>query len=250
MGSIVARGWRGHLGWVGGIAGAVLVVLLGIAAAAGFFAADAVRVYPAAGRARSVGVLYMSGDMGLRFGPNPHTTAGLAAQGIGVVGLNAPTLFRTRRTRIEVDRIVADGIAQALARTGAERLVVIGQSYGADILATGLAHLPASLRPRVAGVVLIVPGETVFFRADPSGLVYRGRPDADGVASPSALGWTRLTCIYGREETDSACPGVHLRLPGARLIAMPGGHFLDDDYAGLLGHVLDAIRRAAPAAFR
>ena len=241
------RASRRRIGWAAGALAGVLLVLAGIAAAAGFFDRDPVRLFVASGPRRPVGVLYVSGDMGLRFGPAPYTTSHLAARGITVVGINAPTMFRARRTRAAIDRIVADGVRRALAVTGARRLVLIGQSYGADVLQTGLVPLPAALRAHVAGVVLVVPGEAVFFRADPTGLAYRGTPDGWGAQTLNRLTWTPVTCIYGAAETDSVCPDVHL--PNARLIAMPGGHFLKSDRIGLFAHVLDAIRRAAPEAF-
>ena len=73
-------------------------------------------------------------------------------------------------------------VREGLHDTGRDRLVVIGQSYGADILAAALPALPSDLRAHVAAVILVVPGRDIFFRADPSGLAYRGTPDADGRA--------------------------------------------------------------------
>lgn len=246
--NVPERRQRRWMRWSVGIGVVVAVALFGVAAVAGFFDRDPVRLFAARGAKRPVGVLYMSGDMGLRFGPNPTTTRTLAANGVTVVALKSPTLFRFHRTRGEVDRIVADAVRTALARSGASRIVVIGQSYGADILETGLAALPPTLRSRIAGAVLVVPGESVFFRADPSGLGYRGMPDHIGAASLDRLDWLPVTCIYGRDEQDSACPDVHL--PHATIIAMPGGHFLDNDRKGLFAHVLTAIRQDVPGAFR
>jgi len=241
------RPQRRRLAWIGAIGAGILAVLAVIAAAAGFFDRDPVHLFAAQGPKRPIGVLYLSGDMGLRFGPAPYTANGLAARGITVVGLNSPTIFRMRQTRAGIDRIIADGVRQALARTGAERLMLIGQSYGADVLQTGLADLPVDLRAHVAGVVLVVPGATVYFRADPSGLAYRGAPDSRAATTLARLGWVPLTCIYGMRETDSACPAAHL--PNMRAIAMPGGHFLQNDHVALFAHVMNAIRRAAPEAF-
>ncbi|MGP7794737.1 AcvB/VirJ family lysyl-phosphatidylglycerol hydrolase [Sphingomonas sp. CLY1604] len=238
---------RRRLAWIGGIAAGVLLAIAGVAALAGFFATDPVEMVAPTAPPRDLGVLYLSGDMGLRFGPNPHTPRALAAAGLPVVAVSTPGLFGTQRTLAEVERIIADRVADALVRTHRQRLVLVGQSYGADVLQTGLAGLPAALRAHVAGVVLIVPGRTVFFRADPSGIAYRGTPDSLAARTLARLTWTPLTCIYGRQETDSACPALHQ--PHAQVIAMPGGHFLDDDYDALAAAVMAAIRRDAPDAF-
>ena len=247
MGLNAPRASRRRLAWIGGVAACVLVALIGVAAVAGFFDANPVRLFAAEGRQRPVGVLYVSGDLGLRFGPAPYTTHALVERGFAVVGINAPAAFGRRQTRARIDAIVADGVRRALAETHAARLVLIGQSYGADIVQTGLVALPADLRAHVAGVVLVVPGTSVFFRADPTGLAYRGTPDSSGAATLRRLTWTPVTCIYGVAETDSVCPQVHP--PNIRAIAMHGGHFLSADHAGLFGHILAAIRRAAPEAF-
>ena len=247
MGLNAPRTARRRLAWIVAVAVCVLAVMTVLAAIAGFFDRDPVRLFAAEGARRPIGVLYVSGDMGLRFGPAPYMVKGLAAQGIAVVAINAPTAFRRRQTRAGVDTAVADGVRRALAETHAARLVLIGQSYGADIVQTGLVALPADLRRHVAGVVLVVPGTSVFFRADPTGLAYRGVPDSQGIATLRRLTWTPVTCIYGVAETDSVCP--HVRLSNLRAIGMPGGHFLGSDHAGLLRHILDAMRRAAPEAF-
>ena len=84
-----------------------------LVAAAGYFDSDPYHLYPGKPPVRDVAVVNVSGDMGLRFGPNPTTTHTLAANGVTVVALKSPTLFRFHRTRGEVDRIVADADAGA-----------------------------------------------------------------------------------------------------------------------------------------
>jgi type IV secretory pathway VirJ component len=231
--------------WVTGISSALLV---GAVALAGYFDRDPVHVYPPVGRPLPIAAVNFSGDMGLRFLLGASTSRGLTRAGIVTVGITTPVLFRRHRTRGELDAAVADGIRTALARTGARRIVVMGQSYGADIVQTGLAHLPVALRPRIAAVILILPGDTVFFRADPSGLEYRGTPDSRGIDSARTIDWAPVTCIQGIEEDDSLCPLLH----GANVtrIAMPGGHNINHDETALLGHVLAAIRRTLPQGTR
>ena len=218
-------------------------MLLAVFGAGGFFDGDPRHRFAATGPRAGISALYFSGDMGLRFGMGPATAHALAGRGVPVLGLNSSTLFRTHRTRDEAVAIVADAVRQAVDQGGRDRLVLIGQSFGADVLQTGLASLPADLRPHVGAVVLVVPGRDVFFRADPTGFAYRGPPDSNGADTIRRLGWVPLTCIYGAAERDSACPA--LLGSGATVIAMPGGHFLGRDSAGLIAHVLAAIGRIA-----
>ncbi|VVT18970.1 conserved exported hypothetical protein [Sphingomonas sp. EC-HK361] len=224
-----------------GLAAAAVALAIAVTAwAGGFFDADAYHLLAADGPKTRLAALYFSGDMGLRFGMGPPTTRALAEHGIPILGVSSSTAFRTRKTRAEIDAIVADSARRALAQTGAARLVLIGQSYGSDILQTGLADFPADLRAKVAAIVLVVPGQSVYFRADPSGLAYRAAPDSIATTTARTITWAPLTCIYGKAEPDSLCP--LLRLPNATIVAMPGGHFLGHDDASLVGHVLGALR--------
>jgi len=232
------------LRWFSGVALAIGAALLALAAAAGFFDRDPVRLIGDFERGRvPVVALYFSGDMGLRFGMGPHVTQALAARGIPVMGVNSPTIFGRHRSRGEVDAVVADAVRGALARAHADRVVLIGQSFGSDVLGTGVARLPEDLRARVASIVLVVPGRAVFFRADPTGLAYHGTPDARAIDSARSLSWAPFTCIYGARETDSLCP---LLGAPAKRIELPGGHFLDNDPHRLIATIFAALRPVLP----
>lgn len=224
----------------------VLVAIAALFASAGFFDRDPYHLLAPKGPRSPIGAVYFSGDMGLRYGTGAGTTEALTDHGIAVLAVRSSTLFATRHTRAYVDRVVADAVRHGLAATGAKRLILIGQSYGADILQTGLAALSADLRAKVAAVVLIVPGQTVFYRADPSSLAYRRTPDSMGASTAVKLDWVPFTCIYGVEETDSLCPV--LTMPNVHRDPMPGGHFLHHDSAGLITRVLAAIDHAVPGA--
>jgi type IV secretory pathway VirJ component len=232
------------LRWIGGIALVASAALLVVAAIAGFFDRDPIRLFGDFGRGRvPVVALFFSGDLGLRFGMGPHVTQGLAVRGIPVMGVNSPTVFGRHRSRAEVDGLVADAVRGALARAHADRVVLIGQSFGSDVLGTGAARLPADLKSKVAAIVLVVPGQTVFFRADPTSLAYRGTPDAQALDAARTLSWAPLTCIYGARETDSLCP---LLAAPVKRIALPGGHFLDNDPHRLVATILGALRPVLP----
>lgn len=237
-GFFASSAWRRLVRLVGVV---LLVAMLGRLWSGGYLDRDPVWRFPAEGRAAPVRVLFFSGDAGMRFGMGPYIAQELAAQGIDVTAISSSTAFRSGATRDELDRAIAARVAAA--ERGPGRLVVIGQSYGADVLQTGLAHLPVALRGGIARIVLIVPGTGTYFAADPLGLAYHRAPDSRSVTTIRALDWAPLTCLYGVAETDSACP--LLRMPSARVIGLPGDHYLDHDKPGVAAVVLRAVRGGA-----
>lgn len=228
------------------ILGTVLVLLAGAAAillySGSYFDKDPFTRFTPQGKVQPILVLSLSGDMGLRYGMGGVIARALSADGVEVLGVNSPVLFRKRRTAAQVDAVIADLIRRAEAERGERKLVLLGQSYGSDMLQTGLAHLPAELRTAISAVVLVVPGETAFFRSDPSGLAYMGKPDSIAITTARQINWVPMTCIYGVREPDSLCP--LLKQPNVRIVALPGGHYLSHDDATLVAHVEAAVRRA------
>jgi len=186
-----------------------------------------------------LGAVLLSGDMGLRVGMGQKISARLAAEGIPVVGINSLSFFRTERSPAENRALILSAMRRALAINGVTRLVLIGQSFGADMLQAGLPALPPAMRSRVSLIALVVPGDTLDFRASPSELFNLRRPDAYALPSARRLTWAPLLCVYGVEETDSLCP--LLRLHNARVVALPGGHFLNGDVERVELEVLGAI---------
>lgn len=231
---------RSALLWFTGIAGAVALVLAAVAGTSGFFDRNAVHLAGMdAGGAHPLVVVYFSGDMGLRVGMATHVIPALVAANLPVYGISSPTVFATRKSRADVDALVASSIRKALARSGADRAVLIGQSFGADILAAGVTALPPGLRAKVAAMILVVPGTTTYFQADPTGLHYFGAPDANVVTAIRAIDWAPVTCIYGEDETDSLCPA--LAGTGAAVMELPGGHMLNHDHDRLIAATFTAL---------
>lgn len=216
----------GHLGYLGG---PVFVD----------FAADA----RPAGRLEGITAVFLSGDMGLNVGMGRAVARRLAANGVFVVGVNTLTYFRKRRTPRETEALLAAAMRRALAVPGTRRVVLIGQSFGADMLQARLPSLPAASRSRVPMVALIVPGRTIEYRASPSDLFGLESPEVDALPTARHLGWTRTLCIQGAEETDSLCP---LLGNGVGRVALPGGHLLRYDSERVARVLLNAMLAAAP----
>ncbi|WP_294338583.1 AcvB/VirJ family lysyl-phosphatidylglycerol hydrolase [uncultured Sphingomonas sp.] len=226
---------------------ALLVLCLGLVAGTlgyiwhlGYFGGSLYTLVPADAPAppdrQGLVAVLLSGDMGFNTGMGPRIADHLAAEGMPVLGVNSLTYFARRRTPAEAAAYVEQAVARAEALPGARRVVLIGQSFGANVALVGVPGLPAALRAKLAAVELVVPADTMTFRATPGGVIDLGH---DGPALPYARAVTGVPvlCIHGAEEADSLCP--IWRAPNVRSVALPGGHFLEND-AAAVAHALVA----------
>ena len=138
--------------------------------------------------------------------------------------------------------MIAQTTRRALALPDARRVILIGQSFGADMLQYGIRGMPSDLRSRIVQVILAVPGETLLFKATPGGFL-DGAPDLPALPSARAIDWLPVTCIHGLKEENSLCLLLHGR--NVRVVALPGDHYLRHDASALAGAIWRAIRRGS-----
>ena len=230
---------------------AVIVALAGLISLAfwhiGYFGGPIFTNVPATARTPSNGTgivaIVFSGDAGYQIGMPSMIGNRLAAAGIPVVGVNMLAYFRTTRTPTDATRLVAAAINHAIAFAHADRVILVGQSYGADMLHVGLAKLPAQLRDKVQLVALVVPGSTIGMRATPGGTLSFNVSEVSALSTAHLLDWVPAVCIQGVEEMTSLCP--LLSAPNVAKITMPGGHPLHWDADGLTARLLAAIDTSA-----
>ncbi|WP_340266066.1 AcvB/VirJ family lysyl-phosphatidylglycerol hydrolase [Sphingobium mellinum] len=223
-----------------GLVGALLLALWHI----GYFGGQLFQVLPATAPVppqRRAVALYLSGDMGFHAGLGPAIAQRLTRRGITVVTENSLNFFRVRRTPEETGAMIADGLRRALAVDPRARLLLIGQSFGADVIAPSLPYVPAELRRRIAFIGLIVPGATREWRASPSQIFSIWEPEENAITAAKRLSWVPLLCLHGEAEDDSLCPS--LRQANATVVELPGGHALRHDAAAASGALLGAIDR-------
>ena len=212
------------------------VAVLGVAAAGvmgwlGYFGGPIFTDIPAehrlSGPRPRFAVVLLSGDIGFNTGMSPDIAQRLAADGVAVVGINTLTYLRRTRMPADVTTLVARAEQRALRLGHVDRVVMIGQSFGADMLHVGLVGLPQSLRAKIARVALVVPEKTVQFRASPNEIFDYWTPTTDALPTARRLTWVPLLCVHGIVEADSLCP--LLKQPNAQVVALPGGHPLHRD---------------------
>lgn len=184
--------------------------------------------------------VFLSGDGG--WAQIDRVIAGrLAERGIAVVGLDARAYLGGGRTPDETAADAARLARAYMARWRRTRLVWIGYSRGADLLPFVLSRQPAELRGRSDLVAMLGLASRVNFRFRWSDVFRDTRRRDDLLVAPelAKLRGLRLLCVYGTDETDSACRDADPAL--VTRIARPGGHHFDRDYSALGDAILAAL---------
>jgi type IV secretory pathway VirJ component len=187
--------------------------------------------------------LLLTGDGGWA-GLDQELAARLAAGGVPTVGLNSLKYFWTTRTPAQTTSDVARVLRHYLAAWGKQRVLLVGYSFGADVLPFVVNRLPADLRARVASVSLLGIDSHASFEisvADWVGSADGGPPTRPEVG---ALGDMPVLCIYGEGETDSICPS--LPAAGVTRAQIGKGHHFSGDYQTLAERILAFARSPRP----
>lgn len=169
----------------------------------------------------------------------------LQGEGVSVVGWDCLRYFWHERTPAETAADLASVVRHYSDRWHAERVALIGYSFGADVLPAVYAHLPEDVRSRIVLVSLLALSPKADWEISVTG--WLGAPPTDKAlpiaqdlaALPPAI----VQCFYGAEETESACPS--LSGTGADLVRTSGGHHFDRKYDVLARRILDKFRAGA-----
>lgn len=194
-------------------------------------------VAPAPGCSDCVAVL-LSGDGGWS-GLDQDLAAGFAARGIPVVGFNSLRYFWQPRTPAQTTADVQRVIAHALQRFGRARVLVVGYSFGADVLPFVVNRLPESFLSRLASVNLLGLSREAVFEVRVADWITGGRqrddtlPVVEEILRMPAL---RTRCFWGDGEEDDPCP----TLPRNRVVGerVGRGHHFSGDASALVERML------------
>ena len=189
--------------------------------------------------ADSFAILY-SGDGGWRDLDRSLADV-LAGKGMSVVGVDVLRYYWRRKSPDAAARDLARIIQHYQQSFGRKQVVLIGFSFGADVLPFLINRLPADVSADIRLITLLSPERATAFEVQPSGWFHQ-QGDATNPIEPELkrLSTKRLQCVYGEDEAaDSLCTtGAAL---GHLIVAKSGGHHFDHDY----GELADAIIAAA-----
>jgi type IV secretory pathway VirJ component len=151
--------------------------------------------------------------------------------------LNSLKYFWKARTPDETAADVTRILRHYLAAWGRDRVLLIGYSFGAEVLPFVVNRLPDDLRRHVDAVDMLGASTTADFEIRVEDWI-PGVADDGTPIRPEVLRMhdMPLLCIHGATEKDSLCP----TLPPDRATsaAIGQGHHFGGDYAAILTRIL------------
>ena len=181
--------------------------------------------------------IVISGDGGWR-DLDKTIAENLQQQGVPVVGWDSLRYFWSKKTPRQIADDLAVVMRTFIDKWHANRVALIGYSFGADVMPFAYNRLPADLRSHVVLMALLGFSQNADFEITVSGWLGEPpgpaaipvRPETDKIAP--AL----MQCFYGADEADSACP--ELAHHGAQVFRITGGHHFDRDYTALAHDIM------------
>lgn len=191
----------------------------------------------------TVAVIY-SGDGGWR-DLDSEVGTNLQASGIPVVGVDSLRYFWSQKTPTQTAADLATIIHTYEKRWKVKHVMLVGYSFGADILPAAYNGLPDKLKARVAQVSLLALSHQADYEVSVSGWLGTSTSGgADPLTDIARIDPRLVQCVYGTEEEDDACKDL---VGGpVETIGIKGGHHFDGDYPALAKRILDGLEKRLP----
>lgn len=185
--------------------------------------------------------IIISGDGGWR-DIDSEVGAVLQADGIPVVGLDSLRYFWSKKAPEETAADLSRIIRTYRKQWNVKNVMLVGYSFGADILPSTFNRLPAADRNKVSLISLLGLSHAAEFEISVTGWL-GGQGSGDGgdpTVDLKQIDPAKVQCIYGTEDDEEACKD--LAASGVEVLGIEGGHHFDEDYEKLAQHILKALK--------
>ena len=153
----------------------------------------------------------------------------LSKRGVAVVGFDSLKYFWRRKDPAQAAADLERVIAHYSAQWNRQRIVLVGYSFGADVLPFLWENLSAATRAKVSHVALLALSAEASFEITVGGWVgVESKEQVPTVPAIRAMAGPHVLCVQALEDTDDPCPG--LKANGIEALALPGDHHFDRDY--------------------
>ncbi|MGC4034706.1 MAG: AcvB/VirJ family lysyl-phosphatidylglycerol hydrolase [Chitinophagaceae bacterium] len=184
-------------------------------------------------------LFYISGDGGW----NKFSTVfvqNFTSKGYEVVGLNAREYFWEKKTAAQTSKDMSSIIADHMKPKKNKSFVLIGYSFGADVMPFAIANADAGVMNELKYVVLMSPSSKTDFEVHVSELLGIGSSSGESVVAEMNKVSKPILFISGEKENDF--PLNELKIKNYKSEKIPGGHHYDGDPAAVCNIILQYIK--------
>ena len=172
-------------------------------------------------------VLYLSGDGGFN-----HFSLDLCnyihQAGYAVTAIDDKSYFRSKKTPEQSASDIALYLNKQFAVRQNQNLILVGYSFGADVLPFIINKLPPNLRSKLKRTILISPSTTTDFETHWTDMLgYSIKRSMDVIAEINKSGLQNIVTIFGEDERDF--PVNEIKVKGHVNLVLPGGHHFNND---------------------
>lgn len=185
--------------------------------------------------------IFLSGDGGWA-DLDSSVSAELAKRGVPVVGVSSLKYFWDAQTPETVATDMGRVAEYYMRSWQKKRFILVGYSFGADVVPFAANRLEPGIKARLAGVGVLSPSHNADFEFHVSGWLGEdtaGPPTMPEFAKLSSL---PVVCVYGAAEDDSACPD--LSTSNVKQFKTSGGHHLGSEFEAVAAAIVKAAARS------
>ncbi len=184
-------------------------------------------------------IFYISGDGGF----NKFSTAlcqSLNKKGYDVYALNARSYFNDKKTPEQTTTDVQNYLSSKIATRKNKQVVLIGYSFGADVLPFILNRFPKNINDNITASFLMASSGSTDFEIHWSD-IFGGntKRNMDVVGEINKLNGDNIVIINGSDEHEIAFNKITLKKFSHEVL--PGGHHFDGDTDEIINVILNHL---------
>ncbi|MCI9867013.1 virulence factor family protein [Rhizobium skierniewicense] len=166
----------------------------------------------------------------------------LQQDGVPTIGVDSLRYFWSEKKPEEIASDMKRIIDTYRKEWKVKNVMLIGYSFGADVLPVTYNLLPEKDKSRIVQMSLLSLSHEVSYEISVGGwLGVSGSGEQDPVTDLAKIDPKIVQCVYGTDDEDAACPA--LKDKGAEVIGIDGGHHFDEDYEALTKRIVAALKK-------
>jgi type IV secretory pathway VirJ component len=166
----------------------------------------------------------------------------LAEKGISTVGLDARKYFWSKKTPEETAIAIAEVMRYYSQLWKKQTCMLMGYSFGADLIPFVAGHLPNDLRNKLQGLILLSPDTKADFEVHIADMLnFVSSSDTyDVVKEVNKKAINKMLCVFGDEESPASITAFKTSV--ATVKVLHGDHHYNNNFKAATDLILKFIK--------